>query len=158
MKYRKLRIAWSVGWGVACLLLTALWVLSFWLSFLAGGSISAGRQLYLSSELGEIGFKSLTPVSSVPVPTIQPLNVYVKQINAERAEYIGASRKMGRTVAGVRSENISNGWGVATILLWPVLLAAGFAALPWFRWQFSLRTLLIATTLVAAVLGLIVLL
>jgi hypothetical protein len=40
----------------------------------------------------------------------------------------------------------------------PVLLSAAFAAAPWFRrtWKFSLRTLLIATTLVAVVLGLIV--
>jgi hypothetical protein len=30
MKYRKLRIAWSVGWGVLCLLLVALWVRSYW--------------------------------------------------------------------------------------------------------------------------------
>ena len=30
------------------------------------------------------------------------------------------------------------------------------AAAPWLRWRFSLRTLLIATTLVAVVLGLIV--
>src|SRR4051812_46809034 len=30
MKYRKLRIAWSVGWGVACVLLIVLWVRSFW--------------------------------------------------------------------------------------------------------------------------------
>lgn len=29
MKYRKLRIAWSVAWGVACLLLIALWVRSY---------------------------------------------------------------------------------------------------------------------------------
>jgi len=29
MKYRKLRIAWSVAWGVVCLLLVALWVRSY---------------------------------------------------------------------------------------------------------------------------------
>ena len=34
--------------------------------------------------------------------------------------------------------------------------AAPFAALPWMRYSFSLRALLIATTLVAMVLGLIV--
>jgi hypothetical protein len=39
-----------------------------------------------------------------------------------------------------------------------VLIAATFAALPWLRWRFSLRTLFIATTLVALGLGLIVLL
>jgi hypothetical protein len=35
-------------------------------------------------------------------------------------------------------------------------LVAMFAALPWLRWRFSLRTLLIATTLIAVVLGLVV--
>src|ERR1700759_2273009 len=30
MKYRKLRIAWSVAWGVAAVLFVALWVRSFW--------------------------------------------------------------------------------------------------------------------------------
>jgi len=40
----------------------------------------------------------------------------------------------------------------------PTLLAAvaAVATAPWLRWQFSLRTLLIATTLVAVVLGVIV--
>ena len=37
-----------------------------------------------------------------------------------------------------------------------VLLSAVFAAAPWIRHQFSLRTLLIATTLIAVLLGLIV--
>ena len=30
MRYRKLRIAWSVGWGIACVLLIVLWVRSYW--------------------------------------------------------------------------------------------------------------------------------
>jgi hypothetical protein len=37
-----------------------------------------------------------------------------------------------------------------------MLTALAIAATPWLRWRFSLRTLLIATTLVAVVLGLIV--
>ena len=36
-----------------------------------------------------------------------------------------------------------------------VLLMAALAAVPWLRWRFSLRTLLIAMTLVAVVLGII---
>src|SRR3954469_25199078 len=31
MKYRKLRIAWSVGWGVSAVLLMALWVRSYFI-------------------------------------------------------------------------------------------------------------------------------
>src|SRR6476659_6230618 len=30
MKYRKLRIAWSVVWGILCLLMITLWVRSYW--------------------------------------------------------------------------------------------------------------------------------
>ena len=37
-----------------------------------------------------------------------------------------------------------------------VAMSAGAAVAPWIRWQFSLRTLLIATMLVAVVLGIIV--
>jgi hypothetical protein len=37
-----------------------------------------------------------------------------------------------------------------------VLIFAGLAGLPCLRWRFTIRTLLIATTLVAVVLGLIV--
>jgi hypothetical protein len=29
MRFRKLRIAWSVGWGIACVLLIVLWVRSY---------------------------------------------------------------------------------------------------------------------------------
>jgi hypothetical protein len=37
-----------------------------------------------------------------------------------------------------------------------MLSALVIATLPWFRWRFSLRTLLIVTTLIAVGLGLIV--
>jgi hypothetical protein len=30
MKYRKLRIAWSVAWGIVAVLLVVLWVRSYW--------------------------------------------------------------------------------------------------------------------------------
>jgi hypothetical protein len=36
-----------------------------------------------------------------------------------------------------------------------VVLTAAFAAAPWLRWRYSLRSLLLATTLIAVVLGLI---
>jgi hypothetical protein len=38
----------------------------------------------------------------------------------------------------------------------PILVLSAVVALPWIRWRFSLRSLLLALTLVAAVLGLIV--
>ena len=40
---------------------------------------------------------------------------------------------------------------------WSLVVSVSFpAVIPWIRWRFSLRTLLIVTTLVAVVLGLIV--
>ena len=45
--------------------------------------------------------------------------------------------------------------GMAIYLLL-VLTLVGAASTYWFRWRFSLRTLLIATTLIAVVLGLAV--
>jgi hypothetical protein len=52
-----------------------------------------------------------------------------------------------------------NDWGryVCVVPDWfSVLVTATLVAAPWLRWRFSLRTLLIATTLVTVVLGLIV--
>jgi hypothetical protein len=50
--------------------------------------------------------------------------------------------------------------GIGNVTMAPVwfasLLAIAAGATPWLRWRFSLRTLLIATTLVAVGLGLIV--
>jgi hypothetical protein len=46
---------------------------------------------------------------------------------------------------------------VLVIPHWLMLVVfGGFASLPWLHWQFSLRTLLIAMTVVAALLGLLV--
>jgi hypothetical protein len=61
---------------------------------------------------------------------------------------------------GVPVSNV-NKWGLSGRLVrtphWlPILLSAALVAAPWLRWRFSLRTLLIATTLVAVVLGAIV--
>jgi len=51
------------------------------------------------------------------------------------------------------------GGGITIPLSQPIFVSAmilALAWLPWQRWKFGLRTLLIATTLVAIVLGLIV--
>jgi uncharacterized membrane protein YgaE (UPF0421/DUF939 family) len=79
MRFRKLRIAWSVVWGSAAVLLLAEWVRSYWTS-----------------------------------------DLYVYWV--------------------------------------AILLIAALATTSWFEWspRFSLRTLLIATTLIALVLGAIV--
>src|SRR3954453_9683000 len=53
MKFRKLRIAWSVFWGVAAVLLVVLWVRSYWQKYTLVIP-RHGATIYLTSQFGEI--------------------------------------------------------------------------------------------------------
>jgi hypothetical protein len=138
MKYRKLRIAFSVVCCVLCLLLiVACFVLQY-----RGANVELMRR-------------------GGPGPTV--VEIYEGKLSLSweprvkyRPAWAGQTNRYG-----FRYNVYSNGswhvWGP----LWLVgaLLAAAvapFAALPWTRYRFSLRTLLIAATLVAILLGLIV--
>jgi hypothetical protein len=124
MKYRKLRIAWSVAWGVVAVLLCMLWVRSYTVadSLALDGrnrvTVVAGR-IYLNEQF------QVSENAIMPYP--RPNGVGIPQ-------------------------GVGGGSGI-----WPILvIASTLATFPWIRWRFSLRTLLIATTLVAVALGLIV--
>jgi hypothetical protein len=75
-----------------------------------------------------------------------------------------ASHKGRLHVRVFDSEPVTLAWPYRTLFkvhhLIPALFAAALAAVPWIRWsnRFSLRTLIIATTLVAVGLGFVVLL
>jgi hypothetical protein len=56
MTYRKLRIAWSVGWGVATVLLCVLWVLSYWRMDSIDSTSATGQFSGLASLHGRITF------------------------------------------------------------------------------------------------------
>jgi hypothetical protein len=147
MRFRKLRITWSVGCGLACVLLIALWVRSYrWYDI--GGYYSTVGSLSLESQHGKV-------------------KVYTAIGHARGGGFVGGTVYDKDNRNGPRLER----WGFGHSLLrpfdiymamphWlPVLLLAASAIVPWIRrikWRFSLLTLLIATTLVAAVLGLIV--
>jgi hypothetical protein len=67
------------------------------------------------------------------------------------------ARRFGlRTLSPANFELIAIGGGIALPYWLLVITFAATTTLPWLRWRFSLRTLLIATTLVAIVLGLVV--
>ena len=150
MKYRKLRIAWSVGWGLLDVLLIALWVRSYWWSdrILSGetwattyvesyvGRNTFGRyhsdlaRLPSSEDNEEWYIINTTPVKAFDPDSDPAFEFYWRGVDS-----------------GIR----------VTIPSWLLVLFSGIlAAVPWFRWRFSLRTLLIATTLTAVVLGLVV--
>jgi hypothetical protein len=141
MKYRKLRIAWSVTCGIACVLLIVLWVRSYYHTdriWRINSVFDTGFELAGGTAGGTLSFWQRTDVAganrfpwhhdvSGPVTIIHPV-VYTNE---------------GEVLAII-------------IPIWlPLIVIAPLGALSWVR-RFSLRTLLIATTLIALVLGLVV--
>jgi hypothetical protein len=145
MKYRKLRIAWSVAWGIVAALLIVLWVRSYW----------------WSDSIGYIETWSLTSIESAGGRISFNKSYSDSPILGDDAWYIDSTRRTpGDDKLAQQFEWWEFGSDIqATIPTWlPTVVVAALVALPWirWRWRFSLRTLLIATTLVAVGLGLIV--
>src|SRR3954447_118615 len=61
MTFRKLRIAWSVFWGLACVLLVVLWVRSYWYHDSACDHISGTQGLELYSLRGKTYIYQIAP-------------------------------------------------------------------------------------------------
>jgi hypothetical protein len=150
MTFRKLRIAWSVAWGVVALLLCVLWVRSYWWVEMRFGP-AVGERVVCYSSLPGVSRLSFA-ISDVPPWTRASADAdFWWTFAVENNSVPYQSRFWGMF-------QLSNG-AVATPYWFDVLFAASLATLTWLPWwseRFSLRTLLIATTLVAAVLGLIV--
>jgi hypothetical protein len=145
MRYRKLRIAWSVVCSIACVLLIVLWVRSYWIvDLIQKGTGSKSVNVYI--EPGTIGVGILAELN--------PNSWTRSSMTADRYH----------VVVGTHPPRSSRVWGYShfatNALFLPfwflVLLASTLVTVPWLRWRFTLRILLIATTLVAVVLGLIV--
>jgi hypothetical protein len=71
MKYRKLRIAWSVAWGVVAVLLVVLWVRSYWV---CDNPVRSGKPSYgivsLRGVLAIIGSDDLEVISPLIATTL----------------------------------------------------------------------------------------
>jgi hypothetical protein len=150
LRFRKLRIAWSVGWGLLAVLLIMLWVRSYsHISFVWRVS-STGVNTRFESANGGVAF------------------LYGKVVGDERPRgwesfSLPIPRKMPETHhrPTARNSPFKLDWLAGKIVIgvpyWLLFIGSGiFAALPWLPGRFSLRTLLIATTLVAVVLGIII--
>ena len=132
---RYLRIAWSVAWGLACGLLIVLWVRSY--SRL--DALFCEHLRNVVSSRGELCFScSVSAPPTIPV-TEHRFGPFSTMSFANSDKYVQVGNE---------------GWAIPTWL--PIVLAGSLLPIPWLRVRFSLRTLLIATTLIAAVLGLIV--
>jgi hypothetical protein len=156
---RYLRIAFSGVCGIVCLLLIALWVRSY--SFHDCLEKKTSSQLFqLRSERGRLAFWHHNPSYS------QIFGVGDQSIILQESS-------QGRTFTSNPITNFNSfldGKGVlgigrvdqdmSTIVFAPywffLLFTLTLTAIPWLPWRFSLRTLLIAMTLIAVVLGVIV--
>jgi hypothetical protein len=151
MKFRKLRIAWSVVCGIATVLLIVLWARSYWWyeciglnNLYFGISLSTGR--------GKILYQIYGPATATASHWY-----YVYHPVIPGGLYSGKSFFEILYGHGDYPYRIYLTPGLSVIPYWLlVAFAALLAPLPWLRWRFTPRTLLIATTLVAVVLGLIV--
>jgi hypothetical protein len=148
MKYRKLRIAWSVGWGIACVLLIVLWVRSYPDEEMLWGHHLASRGYSIQSLKGRLSFA-----------------YYIPDYYFDTATHSFSTRNgllVPRMPEWLSSRGVEMYWQPAMFIvkvpyryLLPfVALVASVPSIPRLRWRFSLRTLLIVTTLVAVVLGL----
>jgi hypothetical protein len=134
MRFRKLRVAWSVFWGLAAVLLIVLWVRSYWWV----DSVHVAKSYPAVCAWGDVYYKPI-------VYNRNPIHIVKHVFSPIRiVSFWNGDGKVFR-IDGV------------AIPIWTLILPiAAIAAIPWLRFRFTLRTLLIATTLVALVFGLIV--
>jgi hypothetical protein len=146
MKYRKLRIAWSVGWGAIVLFLVVCWVRSNWYvdEFWISRSAKHGLGVISANNCASVAIQQRDGAPSEYI-------VGYSQIELKELQEPQARTFLGFAAARDGDLSFVN---VPYWILVTCLATLGMA--PRIRWRFSLRTLLIATTLVAVVLGLVV--
>ena len=92
MKYRKLRIAWSVGWGIVAVLLVVLWVRSYCRSTLSS-NLSTNRlygwgiETTVSNFPGSIEYLSDTIISGTILSTGWQLTDYSEPIGRMKTDH-----------------------------------------------------------------------
>ena|SRR5438270_10510728 len=152
MRFRKLRIAFCVTCAIAGLLLIALWLRSYWWIDSAIGPLSTNQRFGATSASGWLTFRWNQDPRYFSRWSVQHTTVEWLEDFKTTAEARGE-----RVAISIPSFGFSDGafqiphW----LFLSPFLLAT-VAAAPWMRWRFSLRTLLIGTTIIAIVLALAV--
>jgi hypothetical protein len=146
MNHDNFRIAWSVAWGVVAVLLCALWVRSY-------------------SSIDILDRVNNTPVKTSLAANSGIISIVRRDLRNTEPNILGLdptphdwwyeSAEPGPPADFIC---ILEPTYVRIVLpIWlPVLLLSALTALPWLRLRFSLRTLLIATTLIAAALGAVV--
>lgn len=140
---KQLRIAFSAVCGIACVLLIVLWVRSYWQT----DAINLGARWGVISENGKLAM----------------LEIVTEKAHKSRWLFLGIERRQ----LEFPPENYFLGFGytpppysldVFAPHWFFILVFATFAMAPWIHWskRFSLRTLLIAMTVIAMILGTVI--
>ncbi len=153
MRFRKLRIAFSITCLIACVLLTALWLKSNWCADCVE-RVNGGVNTTIAAAWGVV-VVSRTDWNAVGMPAEirDSINRNENWKHSNRYPEFDYRHRFAFSRKGRFQLQIQ------TPIWFPVLLFATLAVVPWItslrylKWKFSLRTLMIATTLVAMVLG-----
>jgi hypothetical protein len=144
--FRYLRIAISAVCGIACVLLVALWIRSYWHadSLTRVGNDQILTRLGTGSGSLFFGYADYKATPNISPPEVTDGWEY-QEYDPDGGKYVGWMFIWGATQAVVGLP----AWFVTLLLL-------ALATLPWVTWRFTTRTLLIATTVIALVLGAVV--
>jgi hypothetical protein len=140
LKY--LRITVTALSLMACVLLVALWVRSYWGREFLGEYLTLGQRYELFSFNGKLLIlKQERFFAGAEFRIAYPDDLFTERASQSR---FGVSYSSDGLFA------------VLAISYWLLTsFAIGLAAAPWLKWRFSLRALLIGTALVALMLGMI---
>jgi hypothetical protein len=156
MKYRKLRIAWSVVWGVVAVLLCVLWVSSNWWQGLIRIRMPGYRNV---ASITWSGWSSFEYYWANPTSLADPSGFPTSELLFRRVSGPRDTIAPGRGWLWTHRSDNQSAMAVLRVPCWfTTIVAAACAAIPWLFWlphRFSLRTLLFATTLVGVGLGVI---
>jgi hypothetical protein len=138
MRYRKLRIAWSLGCGLLAVLLCVLWVRSYWRWDSAWLSLPSREVVNISSALNIVQFHYES--------------VEVNQGSTFEADVIHDDMGLPDSLVHFRCFPTMTGFTIE-LPIWSVVLSSlFFAAVPWIRWKFSVLFLVLLTALLRVLL------
>jgi hypothetical protein len=164
---RYLRISWTVFCGIACVLLVVLWVASCW-RFDQIVHRTSSKHVALTTVRGKIAFGALDDPTLSRVfqrdwmrlkysmkyqdkKTGSPFPVFPVAV-PDSAIFIMPRFRSPFVMRPTNSTNYD-----LSVPYWLLLLATtSLTAAPWLRWRFSLKMLLVAMTMVALVLRILV--
>jgi hypothetical protein len=154
MRFRKLRIAFSAVCGIICLLLIVLWVRSY--DWRDGVFIrpTVGSYLDASSVCGRIALITMHYPTN-PGMSMAHWGTTTHSVKMLEDPWPNVP---SFSLMGIWLHERPNGAALSIPHGYLILPLTTLAAVPWLRWskRFSVRTLLIATSLVAVVLGLVI--